>query len=129
MCNENYEVKLVACYNEKLIVPQYKKVWRSNYWGDGYYEEVLSGYSYNNISPTSLMLDINLQEKLEGRCDDFFNAIFDSFINRKFIKSADERTDELYRIFMDKKNKDISLILNRDIDDDRIVIVIKKKNI
>lgn len=129
LCNENYEVKLVACYNEKLIVPQYKKVWRSNYWGDGYYEEVLSGYSYNNISPTSLMLDINLQEKLKGRCDDFFNAIFDSFINRKFIKSADERTDELYRIFMDKKDKNISLILNRDIDDDRIVIVIKKKNI
>lgn len=122
-----FSVELIARYNQNLIVPQYKKEWRSNYWGSGYYENVLSGYDYNFISPDCLALHITLQGKLKDRCEDFYNAIFDSFTNRKFVKSDDETTDDLYRIFMDDKNNNISLILNRFLKNDRILIVARKK--
>lgn len=124
---ENFRVKLIADYTESLIVPRYKKEWRSNYWTGGYYENVLSGYSYNNISPDCLILDIGLKGKLTGRCKDFYNAIYDSFSNRKFIKLAEEEKDGLYRIFMDEKDNNIRLILNRHLNDDEITIVVRKK--
>ena len=80
------ERKIGILYNEEVIKANYKQKWVSSRWG-GYYDNVIDGYSYNNIIKQKEMRYFNkLKGKLLDRKKEILEATWKYLENNNYIK-------------------------------------------
>lgn len=107
--NENYfDVKLFVDYNVDVIVPQYSQEWVDSYWG-GHFENVLSGYGYNNIEAEDFKLGIATKGKLLGRGKELYDAIYKIFEKRFGAKQDEKDSEEIYSTYFRNGNLSFGL--------------------
>ena len=77
-------------YNNEVIKADYKREWVSNRWG-GYYDDVISGYSYNNNQQADkIIYYIKLKRKLAEKRNDAYTAMCKWLENHGYIFSSSE---------------------------------------
>ena len=73
-------------YNDDVITANYKQEWVSSRWG-GYYDNVIDGYSYNNIIKQKEMRYFNkLKGKLSDRKKEILEATWKYLENNSYTK-------------------------------------------
>lgn len=120
--NENYfDVKLFVDYNADVIVPEYSQEWVDSYWG-GHFENVLSGYSYNNIEAEDFKLGVATKDKLLKRGKELYDAIYRIFEKRFGTKQDEKDSEDIYSTYF--KNGNLSIGLHWIKQDKMSVIVV-----
>ena len=84
-------------YQNEVIKANYKREWVSNRWG-GYYDDVISGYSYNNNQQADkIIYYIKLKGKLAEKRNDAYSAMCKWLENHGYIfSSSDEEKNILF---------------------------------
>lgn len=121
---DNYELTIYAFYDEDVIVPNYGKEWHDSYFG-GYYEDVVTGYSYNVIRSKFLSLEISLTNRFERRKKSIFDSLCKGLENKGFIKITEEHSDNEegnLSVKYEKKNSELSIHMKANPDSESIVI-------
>ena len=86
---KNVYIEIGITYYNDIIVANYERKWVSNRWG-GYYDDVISGYSYNsNIGTGTLFCEYELKDKFLERKQDVLEAI-KKYWNDKGYRGGDE---------------------------------------
>lgn len=81
---DNFDLKIDVVFCDDVIVPKYENVWKDSYWGNGYYEKEITGYCYNDIYNSTIVLTISLKNKLYDRTEEFLQSVIKSLENRGY---------------------------------------------
>lgn len=122
---DNYKLSIYALYDEDVIVPNYGKEWQDSYFYGGYYEDIITGYSYNLIRSNSLDLEISLINRFERRTESVFYSLCKGLENKGYAKITEELSDndegEL-SIKYEKKSSGLEINMKAFPDSESIVI-------
>ena len=136
--NENHLFRYIASsrycrisvsvkYNENVAYPQYGKEWKSSYWGRGYYEEVVTGYSFNEAAKVkALHLYIEPKRKLKDKYEEIAKAVFKNLEAKGYLLASDNYnigTEEWVRF----RKEDLDCGVRWDKGGNYIVIGLLKK--
>lgn len=110
------EREIGILYNEEVIKANYKREWVSSRWG-GYYDNVIDGYSYNNIIKQEEMRYFNkLKGKLSNRKKEVLESTWNYLEKNNYTKikrwkpeGSDFETTN-YR----KNNHTLQISINKD---------------
>lgn len=122
---DNYELSIYAFYDEDVIVPNYKKEWHDSYYYGGYYEDVITGYSYNLIRSNYLNLEISLINRFERRKKSVFDSLCKGLENKGFEKITEGNSDSDEGILTakyEKKSSGLNIDMRAFPDSKSIVI-------
>ena len=124
--HDNYfDVNLQATYNDNVIVPQYSQKWVGDYWG-GHYENVMSGYGYNNIEAEDFKLGVVTKGRLLERGKELYDAIYKIFEKRFGAKTGERDSEEIYSAYF--RNGNLLIGLHWSKQDKMSVIVVGLNN-
>lgn len=91
-------IEIGITYYNDILVANYEKKWVSNRWG-GYYDDVISGYSYNsNIGSGTLFCEYKLKGKLLKRKQEILEVI-KKYWNDKGYRGGSESHSTLGGVF------------------------------
>lgn len=85
---------LFAEYNTNVIVPNYERKWKEYYKGSGYWENEISGYSYNaDAKIKRFYFLLEPRGKLVDRKQDILNAVCNWMETKGYTKQSTENNN------------------------------------
>lgn len=125
-----YDMEIEAIFNENVIAPNYKRVWKDSYWGKGHWENEIEGYGYNEAAQIDkLILHIKLKDKFKQKKDEVHQAIRDWFEVRGFSWSDNQTEGNSQHSYWSNRSESVHAIMNYYRDENYIRIVITKYDI
>lgn len=103
---ERYINLLLAIdYNSNVIVPNYERKWQEGYRGTGYWENEISGYSYNGDAKIEkFSLGFEPTGKLVDRKRDLFDAVCHWMEMKGYTKlSTENENEKMISVYWEKK--------------------------
>ena len=112
-------------YNNEVIKADYKREWVSNRWG-GYYDDVISGYSYNNNQQADKIIYYSkLKGKLAEKRNETYTAMCKWLENHGYIFSSSEDKNSVQSKYYKKggislgihlENEQINIVTGIDVE-------------
>lgn len=111
------DIKISCGYADNVIVPEY----------DSYYHSIVTGYRYNNISPASMNIVLELKGRMASQKNEFGKALVEAMKGRGFRYLNGGMKDGGY-VAMEKSNPYIKANVIMDSYEDKISISIINDN-
>lgn len=98
-----FKVALQVNFTDKVIKPNYEQKWKENYYGNGHWENEITGYVYNEYAiPKTFVLKFEPTLKLSERTKEVFDAVTNWFEASGFTKLSTENEDNITSVFWEK---------------------------
>lgn len=122
-----YKTWVIANFNDNVISPRYKRVWKDSYWGGGHWENEIEGYDYNDMAKIeTFALFIELQNKFQKKSDEVHQAICNWFEARSYSLSSKNSEDNVQHSYWIKNSPSVHAGIHYSKNDNYIRIVIGK---
>ena len=122
-----YKTWVFADFNDNVISPRYKRVWKDSYWGGGHWENEIEGYDYNYTAKIeSFSLIIELQNKFQKQNDEVHQAVCNWFEARSYSFFAKNSEDNVQHSFWIKNSPSVHAGIHYSKNDNYIRIDIGK---
>ena len=122
-----YKTWVMASFNDYVISPNYKRVWKDSYWGRGHWENEIEGYSYNDGAKIkTFILTIELKDKFKKKSDEVYQAICNWFEARSYSFSSKNSEDNVQHSYWIKNSPSVHAGIHYSKNDNYIRIDIGK---